>query len=117
MNKRKYVKKLDIFAIGRDYITNILREEEQLKCLFLDTFTREIIKLLFFKSDLFKHKVFDSQHIDAFSSAESQAKVAVLILKPTEENVLKITSCLSSIGYESIRICTLVTFKSFADFL
>lgn len=97
--------KLDINTRGKDYIKNILLEEESLKCLFLDEQTFQTITLLFYKSELFNYKVFDSLNISTFDQIECQAKTAVLILRPNDDNILQITQSLSRVSFNSVRIC------------
>lgn len=104
-SRLKSTTELDIYNRGRDYIKNILLEEESLKCLFLDEQTFQTVSLLFYKSELYDYKVFDSLNISTFDQIECQAKTAVLILRPNDDNISQITQSLSRLSFTNVRIC------------
>lgn len=106
MNKGRSKKQpMNLYDRARDYIKNVLLEEKSLKCLFLDEQTFKIVNMLFYKSELYNFKVFDSMSISTFDQIECQAKTAVLILRPNEENILQINQSLSRISFENVRVC------------
>lgn len=96
---------MNLYERARDYLRNVLLEEKNLKCLFLDEQTFKIVNMLFYKSELYNFKVFDSLNISTFDQIECQAKTAVLVLKPNEDNILQITQSLSRVSFENVRVC------------
>ena len=97
--------KFDLFERGRDYISKILKERDEMKCLFLDRSTLKLVSSLFFRSELFEFKVFDTLKIENLDTELSQSPNAVCILKPTKHTIELLMKSLKGTSFKNISIC------------
>ena len=108
--------KFNLFDRGRDYISKILKEGDQMKCLFLDTFTLKLVSSLFFRSELFEFKVFDTLKIENLGTELSQSPNAVCIVKPTKQTIELLMKSLKNTSFKNVSICKKYFLVTFLDF-
>lgn len=95
----------DFIKIARNYISLILEEEELTKTLVLDQFTIQILSVTFFKSQLFKYKVFETLLLEDWDLDKVESEIQVLIIQPSKSNFKKLISVLQTRSLMKLKIC------------
>lgn len=97
---------MDVLRAVREYLLSLIEEsgKDQIKTLLLDSETTRIVSLAFSQSDLLKREVYLFERLDGGNRSAMSQVVAIVFVRPTQENFSLLIKELRSPAYKKYHI-------------
>ncbi|CAG5111519.1 Oidioi.mRNA.OKI2018_I69.chr2.g5821.t1.cds [Oikopleura dioica] len=97
---------MDCLKAVREYILSLIEKsgKDQIKTLILDAETTKIVSMAFSQSDLLKHEVYLFERLDGSARSNMSQVVAIVFVRPTQENFGLLIKELRSPAYKNYHI-------------